>query len=92
MPKPLRIMISVLVGIAIGYILYSSFHTAKYRVQVCVSYQGQNACRIAEGRTLDQATRAAHDNACSQVTSGVTGTIGCQDTPATSVKVLQGAR
>ncbi len=89
MPKPLRIMISLLVGVAIGYILYSSLHTTQYRVEVCVDYHGQNACRVAEGRTQDLATRAAHDNACAQVTSGVTGTIGCQDTPPTSIRLLQ---
>ncbi len=88
MPKTVRVAIGALLAAALFYLVYASLHTAKFRVQVCLTYQGATACRIAEGRTLALATRAAHDNACSQVTSGVTGTIGCQDTPATSVTQL----
>lgn len=89
MPKVLRIAIAALIVAAAAYIVYSSFHTARYRVQVCLSYQGASACRIAEGRTPSEALRAAHDNACAQITSGVTGTLGCQNTPATSVTFLK---
>jgi hypothetical protein len=88
MPKTLRVAIGALVAAAFIYLLYASFHSANYRVQVCVTYRGESACRIAEGRTLALATRAAHDNACAQITSGVTGTVGCQDTPASSVTKL----
>jgi hypothetical protein len=80
--------IGALVAAALVYLVYASFHSANFRVQVCVTYRGQSACRIAEGRTLALAARAAHDNACSQITSGVTGTVGCQDTPADSVTRL----
>jgi len=85
MPKALRLAITTLVVAAAAYVIYASMHTAKYRVRVCVSYHGETACRIAEGRTRDEAQRAAHDNACAQITSGVTGTLGCQDTPASQV-------
>jgi hypothetical protein len=85
MPKTVRIALICLVAIVVAYILWSSTHIANYRVQVCVSYHGLSACRTAEGRTQDEAFRAAHDNACSQITSGVTGTLGCQNTPASSV-------
>lgn len=74
--------------VVVIYVAYTSLHTARFRVEVCVSYQGASACRVAEGRTRDEAQRAAHDNACSQITSGVTGTLGCQNTPATSVRWL----
>ncbi|MGH9483382.1 MAG: hypothetical protein ACRD1L_14940 [Terriglobales bacterium] len=89
MPKPLRLAIAALIAAAVAYVVYSSFHTARYRVQVCLSYHGESACRIAEGRTPAEAMRAAHDNACAQITSGVTGTLGCQNTPATSVTFLK---
>lgn len=85
MPKTVRIALICLVVAVVAYVLWSSMHTANYRVQVCVSYHGLSACRTAEGRTQDEAFRAAHDNACSQITSGVTGTLGCQNTPASSV-------
>ncbi|HWG37925.1 MAG TPA: hypothetical protein VN690_09440 [Terriglobales bacterium] len=88
MPKLLRILLALLVFAAVFYVLYASLHTAKYRVEVCLEYQGRSSCRIAEGRTQDEALRAAHDNACAQITSGVTGTLGCQNTPSTSVQWL----
>lgn len=88
MPRALRFLLAGLVVVVVIYVAYTSLHTARFRVEVCVSYQGASACRVAEGRTRDEAQRAAHDNACSQITSGVTGTLGCQNTPATSVRWL----
>lgn len=87
-PPLLRLAIGVLIAAAIIYILYSSFHGARFHAEVCVRYHGLAACREAAGRTREEALRAAHDNACSQIVSGVTDTIGCQDTPATSVRWL----
>jgi len=88
MPRLLRVTLALLVFAVVFYVLYASLHSAHYRVQVCLAYQGRSACRIAEGRTQDEALRAAHDNACAQITSGVTGTLGCQNTPASSVQWL----
>ncbi|MGH9518503.1 MAG: hypothetical protein ACRD2D_02600 [Terriglobales bacterium] len=88
MPKPLRLLLVALVVVVVLYVVYSSLHTARFRVEVCVSYHDLSACRVAEGRTQEEAQRAAHDNACSQITSGVTGTLGCQNTPASSVRWL----
>ncbi|MGH9488317.1 MAG: hypothetical protein ACRD04_12105 [Terriglobales bacterium] len=89
MPRTLRIALMVLVAVVLVYVVWSSTHTARHSVRVCVTYQGLSACRTAEGRTVQQAQRAAHDNACSQITSGVTGTLGCQDTPATQVSYIR---
>lgn len=89
MPAPLRLALGLLVAVALGYIIYASLHTERYRVEVCVHYRGMSACRTAEGRTEADAQRGALDNACSQITFGVTGTIGCQDTPPTSVRLLK---
>lgn len=88
MPKLLRILLGLLVAAVVAYVLYASLHAARYRVEVCLTYHGLSACRTAEGRTQAEALRAAHDNACSQVTSGVTGTLGCQNTPATRITYL----
>lgn len=85
MPRTLRFSLVALVVIVLFYLTWSSTHTAKFGASVCVTYQGLSACRTAEGRTLQEAIRAAHDNACAQITSGVTGTLGCQNTPATRV-------
>lgn len=88
MPLLLRLAITLLIAGALTYIVYSSFHVARVHVEVCVTYHNQSACREAAGRNRDEALRAAHDNACAQIASGVTATIGCQDTPATRVRWL----
>ncbi|MGH9414252.1 MAG: hypothetical protein ACRD0Y_11010 [Terriglobales bacterium] len=85
MPRTLRFSLIALVAVALFYIAWSSTHTARHSATVCVTYHGLSACRTAEGRTVQEAVRAAHDNACSQITSGVTGTLGCQNTPASRV-------
>lgn len=88
MPIALKTAIVLLLLAAAIYIGYASLHMARFRVEVCVAYHGSSACRIAEGRTPAEARQAAHDNACAQIASGVTDTVGCQDTPATSVREL----
>lgn len=88
MPKPLKLAVALFLLAALAYLLYSSFAAARYRYEVCVRYGGRNSCRIAEGRTPVQAQSAAHDNACAQLTSGVTGAVTCQQTPAWRVRQL----
>ncbi len=88
MPKPLKLAITLFVLAALGYLIYSSLHTARYRYEVCVRYGGQSSCRVAEGRTPEAAQRAAHDNACAQLTSGVTGAVTCGQTAPWKVRQL----
>lgn len=89
MPKLLRFAIIVLVLASLAYIFYASSRTAQFRVKVCVTFAGQTACATAAGRTRADAERAAHDTACGQIASGVTDTVACQRTRATSVEWLQ---
>ncbi|MHB8736474.1 MAG: hypothetical protein ACYC6M_14320 [Terriglobales bacterium] len=86
MPKLLRALLALLVLAVLGYLVYSSTHAAQFRVEVCVNYQGRTACRIAAARTREEALRGAHDNACADVASGVTESVGCNSTPPASVR------
>lgn len=76
------------VAVVLGVIIYTTVGTAQYRCEVCVSYQGRSACRTASARTERQALRAATENACAQIASGVTDSIACGNTPPNSVKWL----
>ncbi|MGH9533321.1 MAG: hypothetical protein ACRD2E_00510 [Terriglobales bacterium] len=84
-----RLVITSLIAIALVYIVYSSFFTHRYRVRVCVTYHGASSCQVGSGQTRQLALTAAHDLACAQIATGRAGTIGCQDTPATSTSWLQ---
>jgi hypothetical protein len=68
------------VVLVIGMVVYSTMGAGrqKYRVEVCMQYQGRNACRTAASATEQQALRTAHENACAQIASGVTDTIQCE--------------
>jgi hypothetical protein len=49
----------------------------KHTCEVCVAFDGRTECRSASGRTPEEATRTAIDNACAFVASGMTDTVAC---------------
>lgn len=73
----------------IGLVVFSTFRLSRHRVEVCMEYQGRRACRTAAGETLEKARRAAIDNACALIASGVTDSIACQNTPPSSVREIR---
>ena len=74
--------------VVIAFLVYSSMHIAKYRVEVCVAFHGANQCRTASADTQDHALRSAQSNACALLVSGVTETMQCERQTPTSVKWL----
>jgi hypothetical protein len=84
MKKPVLVGI-VLFAALIALIAYSSMGNAANRVEVCMQYDGRNACRTASGSSKDFALRTATSNACAQIVSGVTDTIKCEHTDPVSV-------
>ncbi len=79
----------VIVAIILGVIVYSSFNLAGHRVEVCVAFKGQAACRTASGSTEEFARRTATANACAQVASGMTDSMACEQTPPAKVTQLK---
>ena len=88
MKKPVLAGIAV-VAIILAIVVYSSMNLMGHRVEVCLTYKGQDRCKIASGSTQEFAIRTAHDNACGEIASGVTDTMGCGRTEATKVTVLK---
>lgn len=79
----------VFVAVVLAVLVYSSMHIAKYRVEVCVDFNGRNECRTASADTQDHALRSAQSNACALLVSGVTETMRCEQTKPASVKWLE---
>jgi hypothetical protein len=78
MKKPVLIGI-LLFAALIGLIVYSTMSSlGGQRVEVCVQFNGNTACRTASGSTKEFALRAATSNACSQIASGVTDSMACE--------------
>ena len=62
---------------------------AKYRVEICMDYQGHSNCGTASGSTEQFALQAATTNACATISSGVTETMQCERTAPSSVKWMK---
>jgi hypothetical protein len=81
--------IAIAFAAGVAALMYFSFQgVTGHRVEVCMAYQGQEACHTASGQTEAEARRAARDTACAQISSGMTDTVACQNGEAKSDKVL----
>jgi hypothetical protein len=88
-PRPGRIPRGAVLGIVftalvLALITYAMMGVTRHSCEVCIEFGGGTACRTAEGKTRDEALRTATDNACAQLTSGMTNTIACTNTPPKS--------
>ena len=77
------------VGAVVVALIRSTMNLAKYRVEVCMSYQGRSECRTAAGSTEEFALRTATTNACALISSGVTDSMACERGAPQSVRWLK---
>jgi hypothetical protein len=89
MKKPVVWIGVLFLALVLGVIVYSSMTLAEFRVEVCMEYQGRTSCRKASGKTETDTLRAAINNACGDIASGVTDTISCQNTQPKSMIWLE---
>jgi hypothetical protein len=82
-------VIIVLAVLGLGFLFYSSTNNVRYRVEVCVAFNGRTSCRTARADSEEHALRSAQSNACALISSGVTDTMQCEHSNPTSVKWLQ---
>jgi hypothetical protein len=67
-------------GAVAAVVVYSSFHVSDYECEVCMTFGGGDVCRKVTGKTQEEGMRTGIDNACAQLSSGVTETLRCQRT------------
>lgn len=87
MKKPVIVGILFALVIVVA-IVYSSFGNRRFHCEVCMAYSGRTSCRKASAANREEAMRSAADNACAQIASGVTETMGCTSSAPTSVRWL----
>jgi hypothetical protein len=80
----------IFVVIILAVIVYSTMSLAKYKVEVCMQYNGATSCRAASGSTRQDTLRAAVENACATIASGVTETMQCQRSEPVNVRWIKG--
>ena len=76
-------------------VIYATMGTARFRCEVCMSFQGHSACRIASAPAEADALRSATEAACAQIAYGMnsmggnpTGLACVENTPPVRVKWL----
>jgi hypothetical protein len=69
-------------GLLVGFVVYSSLTVGGVRCEVCIEFRGRKACRAVDADTEADALPAARTNACAQLASGVTDSMACERTPA----------
>jgi hypothetical protein len=81
MPKKWTVLAAVGFALFVVYIVYSSMQVAQVACEVCITFRGQTECRSAAGADAAEAQRTATDVACTLMTSGMTDSIACGNTP-----------
>jgi hypothetical protein len=89
MPPRIGWIVAAFVVAFLALIAYSTLHGPRFRAEVCMAYQGQKACKIVSAKSEQAARRAGAENACADISSGVTDTIRCQQSEPVSVRWLQ---
>ncbi len=89
MKKPVLFAILFVLAI-LGVIIYSTMNLAKYKVEVCMQYNGATNCRAASGSTREDTLRAAVQNACATIASGVTQSMQCERSEPVNVRWIKG--
>jgi hypothetical protein len=75
--KKTVILAIAFVVVVLGVLVYTTMGNDRYRCEVCMVFNGKQACRIAAASTEAQALRTATENACAQIASGVTESMAC---------------
>ena len=77
-----------LLGLAaiVGFVVYTSFDVGAVRCEVCITFEGRQACRAVDGATAAEAQQSAINNTCALLASGVTQTMACERTTPTRLE------
>jgi hypothetical protein len=81
-----KLLITALVLLFVGIVIYSSMGLGQFRCEVCMEFQGRSACATASGTSQEEARRTATETACAKISSGMTESIGCAQNPPRSVQ------
>jgi hypothetical protein len=85
MPQTWKILVGVGFIALIAFIVYSATGLGQVSCEVCVEFHGRTSCQKAAGTSKEEAAKTAADIACSDLASGRTEGIACQNTRPKSV-------
>jgi hypothetical protein len=76
--KPITWIIVGVVVAVIALMAYSTTSLGGFRVEICKTFQGREACGTAAGTTEMEAMNTATQVACAKISSGMTDSHNCQ--------------
>jgi hypothetical protein len=79
----------VFLALMVGIVVYRSMTITHLECDVCVTFQGAQACRTAASGDRKATVESAVTSACATLASGMTESIRCQNTPPDSVSCRQ---
>jgi len=79
----------VFLALMVGIVVYRSMTITHLECDVCVTFQGVQACRTAASGDRKATVESAVTSACATLASGMTESIRCQNTPPDSVTCRQ---
>ena len=83
---------TLVVGALVALIAYGTLSGPRYRLTVCMAYNGNTACRTVSAKSEQGAMQSAVQNACADIASGVTPTMNCEKSEPKSVRWLSRPR
>jgi len=78
-------IIAAFVIVLAGLIAYATVHGPRYRVNVCMAFDGRSRCKTVSAKSELSAVRSAVTNACADIASGVTQVMSCEQSQPQSV-------
>ena len=72
----------------LGVMTFLMMGNRRNRVEVCMKYEGREACKVASGESPQEAIRTATDAACALIAFGVTQTTQCTHSEPASIRRL----
>ena len=75
----------VFVALFLAAMAWYTLGNARFRCEVCVTFDGRTVCRNGAATTKEEAQRIALTTACTDLSSGMTSLMQCQSTGALKV-------
>lgn len=81
-------IVALFVAAFLALLVYATFRGPRFRVQICMAYQGRSACKTVTAKNERAALRSGTENACADIASGVSDTMRCEQSDPQSVRWL----
>ncbi|MCB0309053.1 MAG: hypothetical protein KDD48_06750 [Bdellovibrionales bacterium] len=86
-PKWIKILFGILLILLPAlFMTFEIMNTQGVRCSVCIDYRGRSDCKEATASSKKDCLQTAVDNACALISSGMTESIQCANTPPSKIK------